>query len=117
MSAVIAAIEVATSCGLEISRIDSNKRATRLLLASFPLAFLPVVSASTVLLWVAAPSSLFVSLIVSALLLIVAVASIVAGYGPDLVLRIARARPLGPGAPLRYGRDDGWDEPFLPPRP
>jgi heat shock protein HtpX len=78
-------------------RIDSNKRATRLLLASFPVALLPLVSASTVLVASITGTSLLASLIVSTLLLIVAVAVFVAHYGQDMVLRLARARPLHPG--------------------
>jgi heat shock protein HtpX len=75
-------------------RIASNKRATRLLLASFPVALLPLVAASTVVLASIAGTSLLASLIVSMLSLIVAVGVFVAYYGQDMVLRLARARPL-----------------------
>jgi heat shock protein HtpX len=78
-------------------RIGANRWAARLLLVSFPLALLPLVLASTVFVSVITRASLVVSLIVSTLLLIVSVAYFVASCGPDKVLQLARARPLNPG--------------------
>jgi heat shock protein HtpX len=78
-------------------RIASNKRATRLLLASFPVALLPVVAASTLILARTTRAGVLGAMIVSALLLVIAVAYFILWSGSDLVLRIARARPLRPG--------------------
>ena len=89
---------------LVFRRIEANKWATRLLLASFPLALLPVVLASTVLLASMTRASLLVSLIVSTLLLIVAVAYFIASCGPDKVLELARARPVGKGEEMELVR-------------
>jgi heat shock protein HtpX len=78
-------------------RIGANKRATLLLLAAFPLALLPIVLASAVLVAAVTPASLLISLIVCTLFIVVAVAYFIASCGPDKVLQLARARPLGSG--------------------
>jgi heat shock protein HtpX len=85
-------------------RIEANKWAARLLLVSFPLALLPLVLASTVLLSAITRASLLVSLVVSTLSLIVAVAYFVASCGPDKVLQLARARPLNSGEEVELVR-------------
>jgi heat shock protein HtpX len=89
---------------LGFRRIEANTWAARLLLASFPLALLPVLLASTVLLAAITRASLLLSLIVSTLFLIVAIAYFIASCGPDKVLQLARARPLGPGEEMELVR-------------
>ena len=82
---------------LVFRRIEANKWATRLLLASFPLALLPVVLASALLFAAMTRSSLLFSVIVSTLSFTVAVAYFIASCGSDKVRELARARPIGPG--------------------
>jgi heat shock protein HtpX len=77
-------------------RIASNNRATRLLLASFPVALLPLVAASTVVLARMTRAGLLGALIVSALLFVIVIACFIEWFGSDMVLRIARARRLRP---------------------
>jgi heat shock protein HtpX len=85
-------------------RIEANKWASRLLLVSFPLALLPLVVATTVLLAAITHASLTISLIASTLSLIVGVAYFIASCGSDKVLQLARARPLNPGEEMELVR-------------
>jgi heat shock protein HtpX len=103
---------------LVYNRIDANRRKTRLLLAAFAVALLPVVSVAAVVIFplihlmyfsvspglaaLGRPALLtlyagffLLSMVLVTLVLEATVDRLVSSYGPSFILRLARAQPVG----------------------